>query len=429
MSKTVIKVSDLSKVYDLGLVGTGTLSKDLNRLWAKTLGRPDPYSTLAEINDQELGSESNSILALDNINFEVEQGDVLGIIGKNGAGKSTLLKILSRITSPTHGEIKIKGRVASLLEVGTGMHPEMTAKQNIYLNGSVMGMTRAEITSKLNEIVDFAGVRKYIDTPIKRFSSGMKVRLGFAVAAFLEPEILIVDEVLAVGDADFQKRAVGKMKEVSKGEGRTVLFVSHNMSSIRNLCTKGVVIDKGKTVFSGSANDCVKYYLSSGKNNTSKVSLSDRTDRFGNQKMKLIDVRFFNEHGDQVTEVISGDLLRIQLSFEKYADDINYSLFFIGVNFQDDHENNVLAFLSDEMNSSFMTLKDKNKITLEIPNLYLRAGIYDIRVQTGSGPRRESHYDTISHAASIQVLQGYLWENGKLNRPGSFAIIPGKYEV
>ena len=230
----VIQIDNISKMYNLGLVGTGTISKDLNRTWAKILGKPDPYATLAELNDRTKKSTSGIVKALYDINFSVEQGDVLGIIGKNGAGKSTLLKILSQITSPSTGEIKIKGRVASLLEVGTGMHPEMTARQNIYLNGSLMGMRRHEITRKLNEIVDFAGINKYIDTPTKRFSSGMLVRLGFAVAAFLEPEILIVDEVLAVGDAEFQQKAIGKMKDVSATEGRTVLFVSHNMAAVKS---------------------------------------------------------------------------------------------------------------------------------------------------------------------------------------------------
>ena len=257
----VIQVENLSKTYDLGLVGTGTLSKDLNRTWAKLRGKPDPYATLAELNDRTQKSESGTVYALKDINFSVEQGEVLGIIGKNGAGKSTLLKILSQITSPNSGDIKIKGRVASLLEVGTGMHPEMTARQNIYLNGSIMGMRRHEITRKLDEIVDFAGIGKYIDTPIKRFSSGMQVRLGFAVAAFLEPEILIVDEVLAVGDAEFQKKAVGKMKDVSKTEGRTVLFVSHNMAAVKSLCTSAMLIENGILKLAGNTEKVLSHYL------------------------------------------------------------------------------------------------------------------------------------------------------------------------
>ena len=263
MSK-VIEINNLSKIYDLGLVGTGTLSKDLNRKWAKLRGKPDPYATLVELNDRTQKSSTNMIYALKDINFSVEQGEVLGIIGKNGAGKSTLLKILSQITSPSTGTIKMKGRVASLLEVGTGMHPEMTARQNIYLNGSLMGMRRHEITSKLDEIVDFAGIEKYIDTPTKRFSSGMTVRLGFAIAAFLDPEILIVDEVLAVGDAEFQKKAIGKMQDVSKGEGRTVLFVSHNMVSVKKLCSKAIILEHGTVTKSGDVEDMVSYYLKGG---------------------------------------------------------------------------------------------------------------------------------------------------------------------
>ena len=261
MNKTVIKLQNISKIYDLGLVGTGTLSKDLNRFWAKIMRKPDPYALVAELNDRTKKSESGSVMALSDISFEVAQGEVLGIIGKNGAGKSTLLKVLSQITSPTSGEIKIKGRVASLLEVGTGMHPEMTARQNIFLNGAIMGMTRKEVASKLDEIVEFAGIAKYIDTPIKRFSSGMQVRLGFAVAAFLEPEILIVDEVLAVGDAEFQKKAIGKMKDVSKGEGRTVLFVSHNMASVKSLCTRAVLIEEGRITKDGNPDDIISAYL------------------------------------------------------------------------------------------------------------------------------------------------------------------------
>ena len=267
--KKAIDIQGISKIYDLGQVGSGTLSKDLNRFWAKFRGRPDPYSKIVEVNDRTKKSLSNVVYALQNINFDVKKGEVLGIIGKNGAGKSTLLKILSQITSPSEGEIKIKGRVASLLEVGTGMHPEMTARQNIYLNGSLMGMRRKEITSKLEEIIEFAGIKKYIDTPTKRFSSGMTVRLGFAIAAFLEPEILIVDEVLAVGDAEFQKKAIGKMQDVSNQEGRTVLFVSHNMSAIKNLCNRLILLKNGKVVFNGNVEKGIKYYI--GENIESKL--------------------------------------------------------------------------------------------------------------------------------------------------------------
>lgn len=260
---TAIEFENVGKMYRLGRVGTGTLSHDLNRWWTTTiLRKEDPYLKIGETNDRSKRGTSDYVWALRDISFKVEQGDVVGIIGKNGAGKSTLLKLLSRITSPTTGSIRYQGRIASLLEVGTGFHPEMTGRENIYMNGSIMGMTKKEITRKLDEIVDFAGVERYLDTPVKRYSSGMTVRLGFAVAAFLEPEILVVDEVLTVGDAEFQKKAIGKMQDVSKGEGRTVLFVSHNMAAVKNLCTRGVVLQNGQLAFDGTTDDAVGYYLS-----------------------------------------------------------------------------------------------------------------------------------------------------------------------
>lgn len=262
MSNIAIEFNNVGKMYRLGRVGTGTLSHDLNRWWTmNVLRKEDPYLRIGETNDRSKKGHSDYVWALRDISFKVEQGDVVGIIGKNGAGKSTLLKLLSRITSPSTGSIRYQGRIASLLEVGTGFHPEMTGRENIYMNGSIMGMTKKEITRKLDEIVDFAGVERYLDTPVKRYSSGMTVRLGFAVAAFLEPEILVVDEVLTVGDAEFQKKAIGKMKDVSKGEGRTVLFVSHNMPAVKNLCTRGVVLENGGLAFDGTTEEAVNYYL------------------------------------------------------------------------------------------------------------------------------------------------------------------------
>lgn len=261
MEHIVIEFENISKQYALGNIGTGTLSRDLNRWWAHIRGKEDPYLRIGEVNDRSKKAAGQFVWALKDINFKVEQGEVLGIIGKNGAGKSTLLKILSRVTSPTTGCIRAKGRIASLLEVGTGFHPEMTGRENIYMNGSIMGMMKSEITRKLDEIVAFAGVEKYIDTPVKRYSSGMTVRLGFAIAAHLEPEILVVDEVLAVGDAEFQRKAVGKMQDVAKGEGRTVLFVSHNMAAVRSLCTKGMLLKNGMVTFMGSVPDTINHYL------------------------------------------------------------------------------------------------------------------------------------------------------------------------
>src|SRR6476620_6637692 len=261
MNDVVIKVEDLSKQYRLGQVGTRTLRHDLNRWLYKIFGKEDPYLVIGEANDRTVKGSSDYVWALRDINFDVKQGEVLGIIGRNGAGKSTLLKILSRTTTPTTGSIKIRGRIASLLEVGTGFHPELSGRDNIFLNGAILGMSKQEIKSKFDEIVDFTGVERYIDTPVKRYSSGMYVRLAFGVAAHLEPEILIVDEVLAVGDAEFQKKALGKMQDVSRGEGRTVLFVSHNMSAIENLCNKGLVMNNGILSFDGNIQEAVKYYM------------------------------------------------------------------------------------------------------------------------------------------------------------------------
>ncbi|WP_075590624.1 ABC transporter ATP-binding protein [Labilibacter marinus] len=261
--KTVIKIENLSKIYRLGEVGTGTLSHDLNRfVRMNILGQDDPYAKIGHVNDRTQKAEKGELVAaLQDINLEVKEGEVLGIIGKNGAGKSTLLKLLSRVTSPTTGSIKVKGRLASLLEVGTGFHPEMTGRENIYMNGTIMGMRKWEIDKQLDAIVDFAGVAKYLDTPTKRYSSGMTVRLGFAIAAHLEPEILVVDEVLAVGDAEFQKKAIGKMQDVSTNQGRTVLFVSHNMPSIRTLCPNTIWMQQGMLHKSGNTNDIIDEYL------------------------------------------------------------------------------------------------------------------------------------------------------------------------
>ena len=257
----ILKAENISKQYRLGLVGTGTISHDLNRWWNRIRGKEDPYLKVGEVNDRSTKGASEYVWALQDINFEVKRGEVLGIIGKNGAGKSTLLKILSKVTGPTTGEIKTRGRIASLLEVGTGFHGEMTGRENIFLNGAILGMTKKEITSKIDEIIEFSGCERYIDTPVKRYSSGMTVRLAFAVAAFLEPEILVIDEVLAVGDAEFQKKAIGKMQDISKGEGRTVLFVSHNMAAVKSLCDRGIVLESGNVAFEGKIDFAVNFYL------------------------------------------------------------------------------------------------------------------------------------------------------------------------
>lgn len=294
MSEVILKIENLSKQYRLGLVGTGTMGDDLKRWWANIRGKEDPFLKIGDINNRATKGTSDYIWALKDINFEVQQGEVLGIIGKNGAGKSTLLKILSKITSPTTGSIKSKGRVASLLEVGTGFHGEMTGRENIFLNGAILGMTKKEITAKLDEIIEFSGCERYIDTPVKRYSSGMTVRLAFAVAAFLEPDILIIDEVLAVGDAEFQKKAIGKMQEISSGGGRTVLFVSHNMAAVQSLCTKGILLEDGMISFSGTTEDTIAKYLSGNKETVS--DFSEFKDRSGKGNITFTKIILGNPH-------------------------------------------------------------------------------------------------------------------------------------
>ena len=279
---TAIEFDHVGKQYRLGLVSTKTLSHDLNRWWQMSIrGKDDPYLKIGDTNDRSTIGSSEYVWALRDIDFKVEQGDVVGIIGKNGAGKSTLLKLLSKVTGPTVGTIRARGRIGALLEVGTGFHPEMTGRENIYMNGAIMGMSKQEISRKLDEIVDFSGCERYIDTPVKRYSSGMTVRLGFAVAAHLDPEILVVDEVLAVGDAEFQKKAIGKMQDVSRGEGRTVLFVSHNMASIQNLCKTGILLENGRIKTSGQVNDVINAYISSNLAEVGDISHLTEFHRMG----------------------------------------------------------------------------------------------------------------------------------------------------
>lgn len=316
MSNIAIRFDHVGKMYQLGVVGTGTLSNDIKRWWTTSvLGKEDPFLKIGQTNDRASKGTSDFVYALRDITFDVEQGDVIGIIGKNGAGKSTLLKLLSRITAPTTGTIKARGRIASLLEVGTGFHPELTGRENIYMNGTIMGMTKKEIDNKLDEIVDFAGVELYLDTPTKRYSSGMQVRLGFAVAAFLEPEILVVDEVLAVGDAEFQKKAIGKMQDVAANSGRTVLFVSHNMNSVRALCKHGVVLNKGMVEMTGTADECVDFYMQTSIQNL--ISDADiQPGQHGTYQAKELEIthaKMLNEGRNMST----GEPLKLQVHFKR----------------------------------------------------------------------------------------------------------------
>lgn len=314
MSDIAISVENLSKMYRLGEVGTGTISHDLNRWLHRMRGKEDPYLKLGEENKRD-AKGGQYVWALKDVSFDVEQGQVLGIIGKNGAGKSTLLKLLSRVTAPTTGIIKAKGRIASLLEVGTGFHPELTGRENIFLNGAILGMTKPEIRSKFDEIVDFSGVARYVDTPVKRYSSGMYVRLAFAVAAFLEPEILIVDEVLAVGDAEFQQKCLGRMKDVSQNDGRTVLFVSHNMGAIKNLCHKTLVMKHGTVESLEDTPSAIERYLSSDSDVDRYQAWSDN-ERPGNGSLRLNSIKVLDDKGYFDRQLTSDDDVYVEVAYE-----------------------------------------------------------------------------------------------------------------
>jgi lipopolysaccharide transport system ATP-binding protein len=317
---TVIKVDNLSKQYRLGEVGTGALAHDINRAWYRIRGKEDPYLKVGEENDRTSKGNSEYIWAIQNLSFEMKQGEVLGIIGRNGAGKSTLLKILSRTTSPTFGEVRIRGRVASLLEVGTGFHPELSGRDNIFLNGAILGMTRREIKSKFDEIVEFAGVERYIDTPVKRYSSGMHVRLAFAVAAHLEPEILIIDEVLAVGDAEFQRKCLGKMKDVSDKEGRTVIFVSHSMPMIASLCNRGIILKNGLMVFDGTSSAAVHQYQNGSKGNSALLDYSKQSKKPGDHLGELLQAWSQDSRGIIKSEFEIGESFIIAMRYHLPAD-------------------------------------------------------------------------------------------------------------
>lgn len=418
MSSPIITVEKLSKSYVLKHQNTEryTSLRDVITNKAKSI-----FNQQSTVNNRQ----SEEFWALKDVSFEINQGDRVGIIGRNGAGKSTLLKVLSRIVSPTKGRITIDGRVASLLEVGTGFHPELSGRENIFLNGSILGMSKFEIKKKFDEIVAFSEVEKFLDTPVKRYSSGMYVRLAFAVAAHLDPEILIVDEVLAVGDAAFQKKCLGKMKDIS-GEGRTVLFVSHNMGAINSLCDKSIVLHHGEVAYNGDVNGGVSYYLANNNNQT--TSLSERTDRTGNGNFKFSAISFESVSGNAVEEILSGDALKIKLHFENKSD-LDFSKLLISVAFFDEFQNIVLAFVSDEMGTNLSFLKNNGTLVLQIPELLLRGNRYSIRLFASyNGSFADSVCDNIENAAQITVISSDFWNSGQTIRPGNYSVIKGGYK-
>ena len=406
---TAIEFNQISKLYRLGVVSTGTLSHDLRRWWTVNVRRKeDPYLKIGEVNDRSAKGQSDYVWALKDIDFKVEQGDVVGIIGKNGAGKSTLLKILSKVTAPTTGTIRARGRIGSLLEVGTGFHPEMTGRENIYLNGAILGMTKQEVSRKLDEIVDFSGCERYIDTPVKRYSSGMLVRLGFAVAAHLDPEILVVDEVLAVGDAEFQKKAIGKMQSVSHSEGRTVLFVSHNMGAVRNLCGKGVVLKNGMMDYAGDINSVIDRYLL-GQEERSQASIQDIKDRSGNGNMTFTDIQFKDARGMAKELFRVGDELNISIKFrtKEAFKSARTSRIDVGIN------NSIgerVAWLSTYLYSDVVSTS-VGCVRFQIPKLLLAEGSYNVNLFAMADGEI---CDWVTNVARIEVEMHDFYKTGRI---------------
>ncbi len=401
MSNIAIEFNNVGKQYRLGRVGTGTLSHDLNRWWQTTiLRREDPYLKIGETNDRTKKGDSDYVWALRDISFQVEQGDVVGIIGKNGAGKSTLLKLLSHITSPSTGTIRYKGRIASLLEVGTGFHPELTGRENIYMNGSIMGMTKAEITRKLDEIVDFAGVERYLDTPVKRYSSGMTVRLGFAVAAFLEPEILVVDEVLTVGDAEFQKKAIGKMNDVATNGGRTVLFVSHNMAAVRALCRNGVVLSNGMVEKIGRAEECVEFYMQTNIERligSCVLSEENHTRGFA-REVEYKEVRILND----INSVASYEPIKINVKLHRKLPSVDSVV--LGIFFDNKAGERISAAYTNKI--VLPNGLDDFNVQIEIPNHQLAVGTYRVKfniVDSWDFQAKPREFDSCDKLLSFEV--------------------------
>lgn len=395
-----ISFENVSKLYNLGVVGTGMFTNDIYR-WFKTsvLKQEDPYFKMGETNDRSKSGNSKFVWALKDISFDVEQGDVVGIIGKNGAGKSTLLKLLSQVTGPTTGRIKTNGRIASLLEVGTGFHPELTGRENIYMNGAILGMTKQEINGKLDEIIDFSGCERYIDTPVKRYSSGMMVRLGFAVAAHLEPEILVVDEVLAVGDAEFQKKAIGKMQDVSKGYGRTVLFVSHNMDSIRSLCKHGILLKNGMVEYTGEVNDVVDRYIQVYNMGNINYCLITEANRNGwvSKDLEIIETEMLNN----VSEVAADEPLTIKMSIRRNNKKIKE--FTVGLHIKDTLDQCVGTSVSRVFS---VPDKDVFQVSMIVSNHNLVKGHYVLNLNIGlkvlSAGLRD--YDVVKNVLAFDVL-------------------------
>ena len=416
---TVISVENVSKAYRLGQIGGGTLKEDFARWWAKLCGKPDPFLKIGE--EHHARKIGEQFWALDDVSFQVKQGEVLGIIGRNGAGKSTLLKILSKVTMPTSGQIKVKGRIASLLEVGTGFHPELTGRENVFLNGAILGMTKAEIRKKFDEIVAFSEIEEFIDTPVKRYSSGMYVRLAFAVAAHLEPEILICDEVLAVGDIEFQKKCLGKMRDVSQG-GRTVLFVSHNMAVVRSLCSEGLLLENGKTSIFGPIEAAVGAYMNFQKqgNGDSLVTVPPAPS---NCDVWMESVSVLRD-GKPASAFEIGDKISLQINF-KSRNPIQKPI--IGYLIRSSTGENVVNANNYFLQSSnYPEPVKEGTIICDLGAVPFMAGSYAVSFWLCRNPHEQHHIEDILH---FTVEEKDIWGTGKLPaRSVSSLWWPTKFE-
>ena len=378
-------------------MGTGTISHDLNRFWARVRGKEDPYLKVGDTNDRSLAGGSDYVWSLKDISFDVRQGDVLGIIGRNGAGKSTLLKILSQVTTPTTGQVKVKGRIAALLEVGTGFHPDLSGRENIFLNGAILGMTKFEIKQKLDEIVEFSGVAKYLDTPVKRYSSGMTVRLGFAIAAHLEPEILIVDEVLAVGDAEFQRKCLGKMKDVA-GEGRTVLFVSHNMSAIRNLCSSVLYLKNGRYETLGKTGAVIETYLS----DRNRANMGEYVNDTGNETAFLKVAYALDEAGNKTTAFSADQDITLVFEINKRS---GIKGIYGHIVVSNSEEIPILETDTLEQENNFLDTSETGAFisTLKIPKRILKTGTYLVSLGLASPQFEDSQIESLEYFLQFDV--------------------------
>lgn len=413
MSKTVIQAEHVWKKYRLGVIGANSLRQELEKLKKRVFKKTLPKIDAGINNHTESADSKTYIWALQDLSFSIQEGEAVGIIGKNGAGKSTLLKILSKITTPTQGRIKIRGQVASLLEVGTGMHPELTGIENVYLNGAILGMRRQEIRKKLHDIIDFAGVSKYADTPVKRYSSGMRVRLGFAVAAFLEPEILIIDEVLAVGDIEFQQKAIEKMKEIRSQQGKTILFVSHSMELVHQFCSRAMVMHQGKLAYSGDVGECINFYLQVSRPDQN-LALSQRTDRKGSGEVRFTKLELMENRVPVDFFSVGGSVcIRVHYEVEKQKhvaiDNYDYA-----INIYDITDKLLLNFSTIVSCNSSPTITESGYFDLFIPRLPLSEGTYRLELYLAKGGHVIDH---IPYAYMILVQGGSFYGTNYNNRP------------